>query len=193
MCEFHTMRDINTTFTTRTGSRRSSGTSRLRSRWCTGSRSSCPSSTLSSGSRRVGLRQSSRCAIPFLFFVSPVAFRHRNKDPAPFRHPVDVFSSFCPIVWQQRFHGLVETHTILHSVHQCQNREGKWLKIVPVGFAQPYHFLLLTYILRIKRRVCRRCGCAHFFTFLSVGWARPASTIFQPLYVYVLLGRLLVG
>jgi hypothetical protein len=35
-----------------------------------------------------------------VFFVSPVALRHRNKDPAPFRHPVDVFSSFCPIVWQ---------------------------------------------------------------------------------------------
>jgi hypothetical protein len=34
------------------------------------------------------------------FFVSPVALRHRNKDPTPFRHPVDVFSSFCPIVWQ---------------------------------------------------------------------------------------------
>jgi hypothetical protein len=25
------------------------------------------------------------------FFVSPVALRHRNKDPAPLRHPVDVF------------------------------------------------------------------------------------------------------
>jgi hypothetical protein len=24
------------------------------------------------------------------FFGSPVALRHRNKDPAPFRHPVDV-------------------------------------------------------------------------------------------------------
>jgi hypothetical protein len=33
-------------------------------------------------------------------FVSPVALRHRNKDPAPFWHPVDVFLSFCPIVWQ---------------------------------------------------------------------------------------------
>jgi hypothetical protein len=35
-----------------------------------------------------------------VFFVSPVALRHRNKDPAPFRHTVDVFLSFCPIVWQ---------------------------------------------------------------------------------------------
>jgi hypothetical protein len=36
----------------------------------------------------------------FLFLVSLVALSHRNKDTAPFRHPVDVFSSFCPIVWQ---------------------------------------------------------------------------------------------
>jgi hypothetical protein len=33
-------------------------------------------------------------------FVSPVALRYMNKVPAPFRHPVDVFSSFCPVVWQ---------------------------------------------------------------------------------------------
>jgi hypothetical protein len=37
---------------------------------------------------------------PFFFFVSPAALRHRNKDPAPFWHPVDVFSSLCPIAWQ---------------------------------------------------------------------------------------------
>jgi hypothetical protein len=28
------------------------------------------------------------------FFVSPVSLRHRNKDPTPFRHPVDVFHLF---------------------------------------------------------------------------------------------------
>jgi hypothetical protein len=33
-------------------------------------------------------------------FLAPVALRHRNMDPAPIGHPVDVISSFCPIVWQ---------------------------------------------------------------------------------------------
>jgi hypothetical protein len=27
----------------------------------------------------------------YFCFVTPVALRHRNKDPAPFWHPVDVF------------------------------------------------------------------------------------------------------
>jgi hypothetical protein len=40
-----------------------------------------------------------RCTWKNTFF-SLVALRHRNKDPAPFRHPVDAFSSFCSIVWQ---------------------------------------------------------------------------------------------
>jgi hypothetical protein len=31
---------------------------------------------------------------PGFIFVSPVALRHRNMDPTPFRHPVDVFRLF---------------------------------------------------------------------------------------------------
>jgi hypothetical protein len=31
---------------------------------------------------------------------SLVALRHRNMDPSPFRHPVDVFLSFCPLLCQ---------------------------------------------------------------------------------------------
>jgi hypothetical protein len=31
---------------------------------------------------------------------SRLPLRQRNMDPAPFRHPVDVFSSFCNVVWQ---------------------------------------------------------------------------------------------
>jgi hypothetical protein len=35
--------------------------------------------------------------------VSPVAFRYRNKDPAPFRHPVNVkIEDFIKIVFSKK-------------------------------------------------------------------------------------------
>jgi hypothetical protein len=34
-----------------------------------------------------------------IFWVPRLPLRHRNMDPAPFRHPVDFFV-FCPRAWQ---------------------------------------------------------------------------------------------
>jgi hypothetical protein len=61
---------------------------------CSSSRSSL-SRSLASSNLQEGLRF-------FVCLFPPVALRHRNKDPAPFRHPVDVSLSFCSIV-QQHF------------------------------------------------------------------------------------------
>jgi hypothetical protein len=52
------------------------------------------------------------------FFVSPVALRHRNKDPAPFRHLVDVFFCLFVLLSGNILPDIVDSLEVHISTHQ---------------------------------------------------------------------------